>query len=118
VKYLCMLAVAASTTFVLATVQPAQASSWIPGSSYMVTVEEAEDLLDDTYDWAYCTGVPRFGYRGSLPDREFRVFDCDLMFKDRSLGTANCDYRYRAVKGSRRGYYRLKPMITPRCVWT
>jgi hypothetical protein len=84
----------------------------------MVTVEQAEDLLDDTYDWAYCTGVPRFGYRGSFPDREFRVFDCDLMFKDRSLGTANCDYRYRAVKGSRRGYYRLKPMITPRCVWT
>jgi hypothetical protein len=84
----------------------AQAGRWIPGTNYLISEDDANSFLEKGFDHAYCTGVPRFGHRGSFPDEEFVVFDCDIT--RRSSGIDCLDTRVRSVKGSRRGYFRIK----------
>jgi hypothetical protein len=89
----------------------AQASSWIPGTSYFVEESDASDLLEQTYDSAYCDGVARFGHRGEFPYEEFKVFDCSVHMR-----SYDCyDNRYKAVKSSRRGWFRLKLIAKGDC---
>jgi len=97
----------ATILVVLATASTAHAAAtgrWIPGTQYPVTEQDAEKLLEQTYDHAYCTGVPRFGHRYEFPDEQFIVFDCDTTLN----GTFCTDRRYKAVKADRRGWFRLR----------
>jgi hypothetical protein len=84
----------------------ASAGRWIPGTPYMITKDDATSFLEKGFDHAYCAGVPRFGHRGSFPNEEFLVFDCDI--SRRSSGINCFDTRFRGVKGSRPGYFRLR----------
>lgn len=82
----------------------APAGSWIPGSPYMVEETDASDLLEKGFDHAYCEGIPRFGHAGEFPYERFTTFDCSW-----SLNGKYCsDGRYRSVKDSQRGYFRLR----------
>jgi hypothetical protein len=81
----------------------AQAGSWIPGTPIMVEELDASDLLERSNDSAYCDGVARFGHVGEWPYDKYRVFDCSVS----NRGAAYCDNRYKSVKGSRRGTFRL-----------
>lgn len=77
--------------------------AWIPGSNYMVEEMDASDLLEKTYDSAYCDGIARFGKRGSFPYEEYLVFDCDIFHDDWS-----CENRYKSIKGTKRGWFKLR----------
>lgn len=76
---------------------------WKSGRPLYITEKDAYDLLEETYDHAFCTGVPRLGHRGSFPDEEFLFFDCTT----RSDGVTCVDGRYRSLKTQPYGYFRL-----------
>jgi len=82
----------------------AQARAWTPGTSYYISEEDASSFIERRFDWAYCSGIPRFGHQGEFPYEEFHVFDCDTKLN----GSYCTDWRVRAVKGSRYGYFRLR----------
>lgn len=84
---------------------------WVPGQAYRVSEQDAEKALEQKFDHAFCTGVPRFGHDGEFPDEEFHVLDCSIEL--------NGDYcpgaRIAAVKGNQPGYFRLRLMKTGEC---
>ena len=89
----------------------AAVARWVPGTNYLISETDANNALERGYDHAYCTGVPRFGHRGEFPYEEFVVFDCSI-----SINRTYCsDQRYKAIKGSRPGYFRLKLMRRGDC---
>ena len=96
------------TLVVAGTAQASNQGRWIPGTPYMISEEDANDFLDDVADFAYCQGISRFGKQGEFPYEEYTTFDCSLDFDDMYCSNV----RYRAVKGSRRGYYRMKGNLT------
>jgi hypothetical protein len=110
-KLLLTATVALAIVSVIASTAQARTARWVPGSSYFVTEDEANSFLEGAWDHAYCTGVPRFGHRGSFPYEEFRSFDCDVY----AYKVSCSNNRYRAVKGSRPGYYRLRRVRTGYC---
>jgi hypothetical protein len=95
-------------TLVLSVTANAQSTTWVPGTKYFIEETDASDLLERTYDWAYCSGIPRFGHRGEFPYETFRVFDCSFSLKTSRADLYCSDQRYAAVKATRYGYYRLK----------
>ena len=98
-KYVLLGAVA----LVCAISVPVASAAWVPGSNYLISEEDATDYIESKLDHAYCTGIPRFGHRGEFPYEEFLVFDCDI-----ELNGSTCyDWRFKAVKGSRYGMFRL-----------
>ena len=94
----------------LAAASSAQAARWVPGSHYMVTTRDARDFLEGVWDTASCRAIPRFGRRGN----EFRVFDCSVTAWERDVSIV-CKYRYRTIKGSRPGYFKLKRVLDDGC---
>ncbi len=92
-----------STTSAMA----ASSVKWKPGNPYYISEEDAYSLLEKTYDSAYCTGIPRFGHQGEFPYEEFIIFDCDVSMHGNN-GFYCSDQRYKGIKGSRPGYFRLK----------
>lgn len=79
-------------------------AAWVPGTAYYISEQDADDWLERTYDFAYCQGVARFGKRGRFPYEEFVMFECSV-----TRGEANCPRsRWRAVKGSRVNYFRMR----------
>ena len=74
----------------------------------MISEEDASDFLEDVVDQAWCTGIPRFGTQGEFPYEEFVVFDCTISHKGVKADLFCSDVRYRAVKGTKRGFFRLK----------
>ena len=99
-----LIALAATVVVALVAVGAASAGSWRPGTPYLIAESDASDLLERTYDYAYCSGIPRFGHRGEFPYEEFLYFDCTTKL-DRNYCS---DVRYRSVKASRRGYFQLR----------
>lgn len=95
-------AVASTTT----TVGP-----WKPGTPTYATEDDVNNLLERVVDHAYCQGIPRFGHRGTFPDDEYVVFDCDWSHN----GTFCSGMRYKAVKASPRGYFRVKQIRRGNC---
>jgi len=90
----------------------AQAGPWIPGTPTYAEEMDASDLLERTYDHAYCQGIPRFGHRGEFPYEEFVVFECSIDRDD-----LYCyDVRYKAVKGKTRGWFRLVKIRNGDCI--
>ena len=84
----------------------AQAATWKPGTSYMITEEEAENFLMDVYDFASCRGIQRFGYRkgGYSFDAEYVQFSCSF-----ERDAYSCyGWRFRTIKGSKRDYFKMK----------
>lgn len=86
----------------------ALAGPWTPGTNYLVSEEDAASYLENRFDRAYCDGIPRYGHRGEFPDEEFVVFECDVQRSDRDIDCSGV--RLKAVKGHRRGYFRLTMM--------
>ena len=95
-------ALAAIAVIVLAFAGVASAGG--PGSPYYVSETQAGNLLERTWDHAYCMGVPRFGHRGEFPYEKFIVFDCSGTM---SNGKYCADVRYKSVNG-RPGYWMLR----------
>jgi hypothetical protein len=98
---LARVAVAAVLLLVIIPAAAATSSSWQSGAAYQVQETDVNNLLEKTYDHAYCNGIPRFGHSGSFPDETFRVFDCDM-----TLNGKYCTGRIRTVKAPRYGYFR------------
>src|SRR4030095_13519433 len=92
----------------------ATAGSWIPGTPTMVEESDMEGLLEQTYDSAFCQGVPRFGSKGEVPYEEFVVFDCTIERRGRVAYTCY-DVRYRAIKKSPRGYFGSRRIYSGKC---
>jgi hypothetical protein len=91
----------------------AQAGSWIPGTPTMVGEDEVQDLIEEHFDWAYCSGIPRFGHKGEFPYETFVVFDCDI-----KLDSSYCsDARIKAVKGTKRGYFKIRWIRDGDCIY-
>lgn len=90
-----------------------QANRWVPGSPYYVTEEKLGNHLEKVYDFAYCSGIKRFGYiRGSFFfDNKYRVFDCTTELNDRMCSNV----RFAVVKARRYGYWRLKVLRAGSC---
>lgn len=101
-----VLLVAAACAVALFTFGAAAASA-SPG--YYVDETKASDLLERSWDHAYCMGVPRFGHRGSFPYEKYMVFDCTISSDDRM-----CDLRVKAIT-TRPGYWRLSNLRAPDC---
>lgn len=76
-----------------------------------ISETDASDLLEQTYDSAYCDGIARFGKRGEFPYEEYVRFDCTTEID----GEYCTDGRYRAVKASRKGWFRLERIRKPTC---
>lgn len=104
-----LLLLAALAALMLAST--ATASPWKPGTNLLVSEEDMGDLLEMAYDTAYCSGIPRFGHSGEFPYEEFIVFDCTVKIN----GTICSDRRYRAIKASKRFYYKAKLMRPGSC---
>ncbi len=85
-------------------VETSYAGSWRAGTPTMVEESEMSDLLEQTYDWAYCTGIPRFGQKGEFPYEMFVVFECST----KRDGMYCSDYRVKAIKAKQRGWFKLK----------
>jgi hypothetical protein len=85
--------------------------SWIPGTSYMIEETDANSSLERGVDHAYCEGIPRFGHSGEVPYEVFTTFDCSWSYN----GAYCSDGRYRAVKASPRGYFRLLKVRNANC---
>jgi len=92
-------------------VQAATQGSWVPGTNYLVSEDDAVSFLEKRMDYAYCRGISRFGHRGEFPDEEFVVFDCTVEWE----GTRCTDARMKAIKGTKRGYYRM--IVQRRDLW-
>jgi len=105
-----LVALAAVFVSIAALAASASAGSWIPGTNYLVSEEDMTNTLQQKFDYAYCTGVPRFGHRGAFPDEEFVVFDCSIKRTDLKI---DCfDVRVKSVKGSNPGYFRPRLVST------
>ncbi len=104
-----VMGIATATNAVSATT--ATAGSWLPGTPYLISEMDASDALERKYDSAYCSGIPRFGHRGEFPYEEFIIFDCTLTLDDLYCS----DVRYKSVKGSKRGYFRLNKIRNGDC---
>jgi len=83
----------------------------IPTGSYRVTEFQADELLEKTYDSAYCAGNPRFVHSGKSSNERFHVFDCQT----RGFGQECIDRRFAAIKGHPRRLYRLKLLKRGHC---
>ena len=83
----------------------------IPTGSYRVTEFQADDLLEKTYDSAYCAGNPRFVHSGKFSNERFHVFDCQT----RGFGQECIDRRFAAIKSHARGSDRLKLLKRGHC---
>jgi hypothetical protein len=84
---------------------------WLPGSPYFISEDDADSYLEQAFDHAYCTGIPRFGHQGEFPDDEFIMFDCDIEYNGET-----CDNeRLQAVKGSAPGYFRMNEITEGDC---
>lgn len=95
----------------LAAVSSGRAASWKPGTTYYVSESDASDLLERSFDSAYCDGISRFGHHGEFPYEEYLVFDCTVR-----LNGATCiDVRYKSVKGTRVGWFRLRVLSRGSC---
>lgn len=103
-KRLLIVLAALAALVIPVTAMAHEAGRWIPGTPYMIAESDASDLLERTYDYAYCSGIPRFGHQGEFPYEEFLYFDCTTKL-DRNFCS---DVRYRSVKASRRGYFQLR----------
>jgi hypothetical protein len=91
----------------LATVGFAHAATpWKPGTNYLVSEDDMNRLLEKSYDQASCQGIPRFGHRAETQYKyeAFIYFDCST---ERN-GVHCFDYRWRAVKAQRRGYFQAR----------
>ena len=104
-------AVSVVATLALTGVALAVQQAWRPGSPYYIGEMDANRALERTFDSAYCDGIARFGHRGEFPYEEFLRFDCSTELN----GTYCSDARYRSVKGTRRGYFRLIRVVKPSC---
>ena len=82
----------------------ASAGTWKAGTPWMVEESDMQDLLEQTYDWAYCTGIPRFGVKGEWPSEIFVMFDCDV----KRDGIYCSGYRVKSIKAKQRGYFKLR----------
>lgn len=89
----------------------ATAGAWVPGTNYLVQETDVNDLLEKTYDHAFCQGIARFGHRGEFPYEEFVVFDCTTTLDDRYCTGA----RYKSVKASRRGWFKVRLLRSGSC---
>src|SRR5580765_4618877 len=95
---------------VFAVTGKAQSTRWTPGSPYFITEEKLQNNLERRFDFAYCSGIKRFGViPGSFLNDRFRVFDCTTELNDRYCSSV----RYATVKAARYGYWRLK-VLRPR----
>lgn len=85
--------------------------AWRAGTPMYIEESDASDLLEQTYDSAYCQGIPRFGHRGEFPYEEFKVFDCSVHMR-----SYDCfDNRYKAIKHSRQGWFQLRRIARGDC---
>ena len=90
----------------------AASTTWVPGSTYYISEDDATNFLEKAFDYAYCQGIPRYGHRGEFPDEEFTRFDCTL---EQGNGTTCYEVRVIGIKGSRPGAYRVKaPKAQPK----
>ena len=89
----------------------AAAATWKPGTPFYIAEEDANRLLERTYDSAFCDGIARFGKRGEFPYEEYLRFDCST---ERN-GQYCTDARYKSVKAARRNYFRLVLVVKPDC---
>lgn len=106
-----MVMVIAGLALIGGAASTAQAGSWIPGTPTMVSEDEVQDLMERHADWAYCSGIPRFGHKGEFPYETFVVFDCDM-----KLNQVYCsDARVKAVKASKRGYFKVRFLRNADC---
>jgi len=97
---------------VFAVTGKAQSTRYIPGSPYYVTEEKVQSNLERTYDFAYCSGIKRFGFiRGDFLNDKFHVFDCTTELNDRYCSSV----RYASVNSARRGYWHLKILRRGSC---
>jgi hypothetical protein len=111
VKFVLLLALVACG---LAAASTAEAGRWVPGTPYMVAEEDMQDLLEKSWDSAYCQGVPRFGKQGEFPYEEYVVFDCSVESRGRTQ--LSCyDVRYKAIKASRRGWFKARRLYDGDC---
>ena len=85
---------------------------WIAGTPYMVEETDMSDLLEKTFDHAYCEGIPRFGHSGEFPYEVFTTFDCSYSYN----GKYCSDGRYRSVKDSQRGWFRMRIVSYADCL--
>ena len=75
-----------------------------PWHHYLISEDEAASFLERVVDHVYCRGIPRFGHRGEFPYEEFVYFDCSA-----ERNGAYCSgIRIKGVKGTKRGYHRVK----------
>lgn len=110
-KKLIIVAALVAVALVPAVASQAEAGRWVPGTSYYVAESDASDLLEQTYDSAYCDGIARFGKHGEFPYEEYRVFDCSVYMRSYSC----IDNRYKAVKSTRPGWFRLRKIADGDC---
>jgi hypothetical protein len=100
----------------LGLVAGASAGSWIPGTPTMVSEDEMDSLLEQTYDSAFCQGVSRFGKKGEFPDEVYVVFDCTIQRRGATSYTCY-DRRYKAIKKSPRGYFGSRVIYNGKCYY-
>jgi hypothetical protein len=87
-----------------AAVTPAQATWWLPGSTYWVTAKQAKGFLEGTADSASCRGLARYGQHGL----KFRRFTCTVRLYSNTPDAFSCTSGYAAVKAKYPGYFRLR----------
>lgn len=110
-KNICIAAFIIAVCTISIGVNDASAGTWVPGTNYYVSEDDANDFIDDVFDTAYCSGINRFGHRGEFPYEEFVVFDCSLSRDDYYC----TGVRFKAVKGAHRGYYKMKVLRNGHC---
>jgi hypothetical protein len=97
---------------VFAVTGKAQSNRWVVGSPYYQTEDHLGNKLETKYDWAYCSGIKRFGYiKGDFLNDRYRVFDCTYKLN----GTYCSDVRYASIKMAQVGHWRLKVLRPGSC---
>jgi hypothetical protein len=86
-------------------------ATWKPGAPTLVSEEDAQNLMEKTYDHVWCTGVPRFGHSGEWPDSTYRVFDCSVEHNQ----TICPGMRVKAIKAAKLFYFKLDIMRMGNC---
>lgn len=90
----------------------ARSNRWVPGSPYYQTEQHLQNKLETKFDWAFCSGIKRFGYiRGSFLNDRFRVFDCTTKLNDNYCS----DIRFASIKMREVGHWRLKILRPGSC---
>jgi hypothetical protein len=89
----------------------AGAGIWKPGTPTLVSEQDAQKSLEQSFDHVFCMGVPRFGHSGEWPDETFRVLDCSIEYNEKYCPGV----RYEASKGAKRFYFRLKVVRIGSC---